>query len=154
MKHLRIKILRSSDGKLHYKAVMTQCSLNNVQFGLSKYLSLSEITTILFKNFNNVLTKNYNNNLLLFCDTYSNSRFSFSFRSPPLLPARIPIVFLGKYLITWLVLFSPLSPSPHALVGSWNIFSLHFCFNNKTVICFYIFENITDWGKYWTSDKT
>ena len=45
--------------------------LYNVQFSPSIYLTKSPIyVTILFKNFNNVLTKKLNNNLLLFCDTY------------------------------------------------------------------------------------
>ena len=61
VKHLRIKIPLSSDGKLHYKVVITQCSLCNVHISLCIYLSkrpiyvtqltLSEINTILSKNF-------------------------------------------------------------------------------------------------------
>ena len=84
-KHVRIKISRSFDGELRYKAVMTQSIyLSKSQIYVTQ-LTLSEITTILFKNFHNVLTKKHNNNLLLFCDTYSNSRSTvvFFFASPP-----------------------------------------------------------------------
>ena len=99
--HHFVSISLSSDGKLHYKTVMTRYSLCHVQLGLSIYFSespiyvtlitLSEITTILFKNFN-VLKKNHNNNLL-FCDTYSNSRSSIFFSPFPPSPLPIPKVF-------------------------------------------------------------
>ena len=101
-KHVRIKISRSFDGELRYKAVMTQSIyLSKSQIYVTQ-LTLSEITTILFKNFHNVLTKKHKNNLLLFCDTYSNSRSTvvFVFASPPPPPPTYSKVFRGKYLIT------------------------------------------------------
>ena len=91
-------------------------------------------------NFNNASTKKHNNNLLLLCDTYSNSRSSIFFASPPF-PPFLP-VSRGKYLITWLVLFFRPCPPPPTRWLLVEIFSPrhHLCFNNKSVICFYILE--------------
>ena len=116
MKHLGIKILRSSDGKRHYKAVMTRRSLYNVQFSRSIYPSLSEITTILFKNFNNVLTKSTIITFFCFVTLTRILDLVVFFASPPPLPHLYSLSFPGKVLDHVISIdFSPLSPLPHLL---------------------------------------
>ena len=111
-KHVRIKISRSFDGELRYKPVMTQSIyLSKSQIYVTQ-LALSEITTILFKNFHNVLTKKHKNNLLLFCDTYSNSRSSIFFAFPSTYSHSFP----GKVLHHVIsIVFFHLSPPPSLL---------------------------------------
>ena len=96
------------------------------------------------QNFNNVLTKKHNNNLLLFCFVTLTRTFDIVCYLPPPSPPPppIPIVSRGKYLITWLVLFFRPCPPPPTRWLLVEIFSPrhHLCFNNKSVICFYILE--------------
>ena len=107
VKHLRIKISLSSVGKLLYKFVITQCSLCNVYISLSIYLSnspiyvtqltLSEITTILFKNFCFVtLTRTLDREFLFSPFTLPLHPLPFPlFRSPPPPPSPSPTYSLS-----------------------------------------------------------
>ena len=111
MNHLSL----SSYGKLHYKVVITQCSLCNVHISLSIYLSkrpiyvtqltLSEINTILSKNFCFVtLTRTL------------DGEFLFPpFPLPPLPHPPFPTYsrsFPGKVLDHVISIVLPLSPPP------------------------------------------